>query len=97
MRPISRQTPSLSGHRLLIRAVVGPVHRPPVAVFHYFRVRLDAALAEYIAVARRQPVFEMRRSKSGSSPARPENLLGGAFGLLPLCLALRIRIATGLG
>jgi deazaflavin-dependent oxidoreductase (nitroreductase family) len=49
----------------LIRAVVGPVDRPPVAVLHYFRVRVDDALDEYIAVASRQPLFELRRPKSG--------------------------------
>jgi hypothetical protein len=48
----------------LIRAVVGPVDRPPVAVLHYFQLRVDDALGEYIALARRQPVFELRRSKS---------------------------------
>jgi deazaflavin-dependent oxidoreductase (nitroreductase family) len=45
----------------LIRAVVGPVERPPVAVLHYFKVRVDDTLDEYIAVARRQPLFELRR------------------------------------
>jgi deazaflavin-dependent oxidoreductase (nitroreductase family) len=49
----------------LIRAIVGPVNRPPVAVLHYFRLRIDDALTEYIAEARRQPVFELRRSRSG--------------------------------
>lgn len=48
----------------LIRAVVGPVARPPVAVLHYFRLRVDDALGEYVALARRQPVFELRRSRS---------------------------------
>lgn len=47
----------------LIRAVVGPVDRPPVAVLHYFRVRVDEALSDYVTVVRRQPVFELRRSK----------------------------------
>jgi len=50
----------------LIRAVVGPLDRPPVAVLHYFRLRVDDALGEYIALARRQPVFELRRSRSRS-------------------------------
>jgi deazaflavin-dependent oxidoreductase (nitroreductase family) len=45
----------------LIRAIVGPVNRPPVAVLHYFRVRVDDALADYVDSARRQPVFELRR------------------------------------
>ncbi len=45
----------------LVRAVVGPVDRPPVAVLHYFRIRVDDALPDYIATAR--PVFELRRSR----------------------------------
>lgn len=49
----------------LIRAIVGPVNRPPVAVLRYFRLRIDDALPEYIAEARRQPVFELRRPGSG--------------------------------
>jgi hypothetical protein len=47
----------------LIRAVVGPLGRPPVAVLHYFRLRVDDNLDDYVALARRQPVFELRRSK----------------------------------
>ena len=50
----------VSGARL-IRAVVGPIERPPVAVLHYFRLRVDETLDDYIAVARRQPLFELRR------------------------------------
>jgi len=49
----------------LIRAVVGPVDRPPVAVLHYFRLRLDEKLDEYIATCRRQPVFELRPRANG--------------------------------
>jgi deazaflavin-dependent oxidoreductase (nitroreductase family) len=45
----------------LVRAVVGPVDRPPVGVLHYFRIRVDDTLDEYVALARRQPVFELRR------------------------------------
>jgi deazaflavin-dependent oxidoreductase (nitroreductase family) len=52
----------------LIRAVVGPLERPPVAVLRYFRLRVDDTMDEYIAVARRQPVFELRR---------PRNVEGG--------------------
>ena len=48
----------------LIRAVVGPMDRPPVAVLHYFRLRVDDNLDDYVALGRRQPVFELRRSKS---------------------------------
>ena len=47
----------------LIRIVAGPLDRPPVAVLHYFRLRVDDNLDDYIALARREPVFELRRSK----------------------------------
>ena len=50
----------------LVRDVVGPVERPPVAVLHYFRLRIDDTLDQYIAVARRQPLFELRRPASDS-------------------------------
>jgi hypothetical protein len=45
----------------LIRAIVGPIERPPVAVLRYYRLRVDETLDQYIAVARRQPLFELRR------------------------------------
>jgi deazaflavin-dependent oxidoreductase (nitroreductase family) len=48
----------------LIRAVVGPVERPPIGVLWYFRLRVDETLEEYIALARRQPLFELRRRNS---------------------------------
>lgn len=51
----------------LVRAVVGPEDRPPVAVLHYFRIRVDDAVGDYIRVARRQPVFELRMSRSGDT------------------------------
>ena len=44
----------------LIRAVVGPVDRPPVAVLHYFRLRVDDTLEDYVNLARLQPLFELR-------------------------------------
>jgi deazaflavin-dependent oxidoreductase (nitroreductase family) len=44
----------------LIRTVVGPIERPPIGVLRFFRLRVDDTLDEYIAVARRQPVFELR-------------------------------------
>ncbi len=42
----------------LLRAVVGPTTRPPVGVLHYFGVRIDRTLDEYLVDARRRPVFE---------------------------------------
>lgn len=43
----------------LVRAVVGPTTRPPIGVLHYFRVRVDDRLDEYVADARQQPLFEL--------------------------------------
>lgn len=48
----------------LVRAVVGPTARPPVGVLYRFRIRVDDTLEEYVALARRQPLFELRRSTS---------------------------------
>jgi deazaflavin-dependent oxidoreductase (nitroreductase family) len=48
----------------LLRAVVGPATRPPVGVLHYFGVRVDETVDEYIADARRHPVFELLLPKS---------------------------------
>jgi len=43
----------------LLRRVVGPTTRPPVGILHYFGVRIDQTVDEYIAEARRHPVFEL--------------------------------------
>jgi deazaflavin-dependent oxidoreductase (nitroreductase family) len=43
----------------LLRAVVGPTTRPPVGVLHYFGVRVDDTLDEYVARARPYPLFEL--------------------------------------
>lgn len=51
----------------LVRAVVGPIDRPPVGVLSYFRLRVGDGLDEYVAVARRQPLFELRRRSSNRS------------------------------
>lgn len=45
----------------LVRAVVGSTVRPPIGVLRYFRVRVDDKVDDYIDLARRQPVFELRR------------------------------------
>ena len=43
----------------LLRRVVGPTTRPPVGVLHSFGVRIDESLDEYLADARRHPLFEL--------------------------------------
>src|SRR5437763_3234296 len=55
----------------LVGAVVGPTSRPPVAVLHFFRLRVDETPGEYIALAGRQPLFELRRrdAQPGPTPA----------------------------
>jgi deazaflavin-dependent oxidoreductase (nitroreductase family) len=42
-----------------LHSVVGPTIRPPAGVLRYFGVRIDETLEEYLAVARRQPIFEL--------------------------------------
>jgi deazaflavin-dependent oxidoreductase (nitroreductase family) len=65
-------TPDAAGRRIpellaafprsrLVRAAAGPLASPPVAILLYFRLRLEDRLEEYVATARRQPVFELRR------------------------------------
>ncbi len=47
----------------LLRELLAPFPRSrPVPVLHYFRIRVDDALSDYIATARRHPVFVLRRS-----------------------------------
>ncbi len=43
----------------LLRRIVGPATRPPVGVLHYFGVRIDTTLDEYLADAGRHPLFEL--------------------------------------
>ena len=44
----------------LLRVLFGPRWRPPIGVLWRLRVRVDETLDEYIAEARRHPVFELR-------------------------------------
>lgn len=46
--------------RGLLRAVLGPRFRPPVGVLFTLGIRIDDTLEEYVADARRHPVFELR-------------------------------------
>jgi deazaflavin-dependent oxidoreductase (nitroreductase family) len=52
----------------LLRAVVGPATRPPVGVLHYFGVRVDDTVDEYVAGARGHPVFELLPHTSVMKP-----------------------------
>jgi deazaflavin-dependent oxidoreductase (nitroreductase family) len=44
----------------LLRALLGPHWRPPVALLRRYRIRVDDTPEEYVAEARRHPLFELR-------------------------------------
>ena len=44
----------------LLRALLGPRARPPVAVLRWCRIRVDDTPEEYFAEAQRHPLFELR-------------------------------------
>ncbi len=44
----------------LLRVLLGPRARPPVAVLRWCRIRVDDTPGEYLAEARRHPLFELR-------------------------------------
>jgi deazaflavin-dependent oxidoreductase (nitroreductase family) len=48
----------------LLRALMGPRFRPPIGVLSRYRIRIDDTPAEYLAEARRHPLFELRRFTS---------------------------------
>jgi hypothetical protein len=54
----------------VLRALLGPRARPPIGVLWRYRVRIDDTLEEYVAEARRHPLFELRptnEADAGSS------------------------------
>jgi deazaflavin-dependent oxidoreductase (nitroreductase family) len=46
-------------------ALLGPSFRPPIGVLWQLRIRVDDTLDEYIAEARRHPLFELRPTDAG--------------------------------
>jgi deazaflavin-dependent oxidoreductase (nitroreductase family) len=44
----------------LLRGLLGPKVRPPVALLRRYRVRVDETPEDYLAEARRHPLFELR-------------------------------------
>ena len=51
----------------LLRTLLGPRFRPPIGVLWVLRVRIDDTAEEYLAEARRHPIFELR-PMTGSDP-----------------------------
>jgi hypothetical protein len=45
----------------VLRALLGPRVRPPVAVLRWVRIRVDDTPEEYLDEARRHPLFELHR------------------------------------
>jgi hypothetical protein len=58
--PILRDALAPYRRSSLLRTVLGRTARPPVAVLRFFRIRVDDTLEEYVAEARRHPIFELR-------------------------------------
>jgi deazaflavin-dependent oxidoreductase (nitroreductase family) len=52
---------ALAGFRRwgLLRILLGPTVRPPAAILHRYRRRVDECLDDYVAEARRHPLFEL--------------------------------------
>jgi len=44
----------------VLRSILGPTVRPPAAILQRYRFRIDDTLEEYVAEARRHPLFELR-------------------------------------
>ena len=56
----------------LLRILLGPTVRPPAAILHRYRFRVDDHLEDYVAEARRHPLFELvpRELETTTSPPR---------------------------
>ena len=50
--------------RRLLRILLGPTVRPPAAILHRYRLRVDEDLDDYVAEGRRHPLFELRPSST---------------------------------
>lgn len=48
----------------LLRALLGPRWRPPVALLRRYRIRVDDTFEACVAEARRHPLFELRPSQT---------------------------------
>jgi deazaflavin-dependent oxidoreductase (nitroreductase family) len=58
------------GRSRVLRALLGPRFRPPIGVLWRLRIRVDDTLAEYIAEARRHPLFELRPTGEADAGGR---------------------------
>jgi deazaflavin-dependent oxidoreductase (nitroreductase family) len=65
--PILRRALEPYRRSRLIRALLGPRARPPVAVLRWCQIRVDDTPEEYLAEARRHPLFELRPMTAAAS------------------------------
>ncbi len=56
----------------LLRSLLGPTVRPPAAILYRYRLRIDETEGEYIAEARRHPLFELRPKTPSLADRGPE-------------------------
>ena len=57
--PILHQVLAPYRRSRLLRTLVGPTYRPPIGILRRIRLRVDETPAEYVAEARRHPLFEL--------------------------------------
>jgi deazaflavin-dependent oxidoreductase (nitroreductase family) len=53
-----------------VGAILGPTIRPPVAVLYRYRLRIDDTPEEYVAEARRHPLFELHPMSAADTAVR---------------------------
>jgi deazaflavin-dependent oxidoreductase (nitroreductase family) len=53
----------------IMGTLLGPNFRPPIGVLWRLRIRVDDTLEEYVAEARRHPLFELRPTDAGQGGA----------------------------
>ena len=51
----------------VLRTLLGPTVRPPAAIQYRYHFRIDDTPDEYVAEARRHPLFELRRPMSSNA------------------------------
>jgi deazaflavin-dependent oxidoreductase (nitroreductase family) len=51
----------------LVAAILGPTIRPPIAVLYRYRIRIDDTPEEYVAEARRHPLFELQSKAAATT------------------------------
>jgi len=52
----------------LLRTLLGPTVRPPAAILYRYHFRIDDTPEEYVADARRHPLFELRPKEGAPRP-----------------------------